>query len=176
MVLDACRERLSQGVKSIADAAMAKSFALAIAKASGLTVLSGSVVGGYSYDDAETQNGVFSGALVEGLLGAAPPDGRGFITVATLADFAQERVSAWVRQHRREHVALSRGIEDDSTNPRSGCHSRSTRADHARSRTTRRRRALALSRLRENIGDILDGRSFEDMKGFLPGMSLPLRR
>lgn len=173
VVLDACRERLSQGTKSIADPAMGKSFAGAIAKATGLTVLAGSTVGGYSYDDLETKNGVFSGALVEGLLGAAPADGRGFITVATLAAFAQERVTTWVRQHRREHLELSRGIEKRFDQLADQL---PLAIDPKRSQAIeeyQRRRALALVRLRENIGDILDGRTFEDIKAFLPSTGLP---
>lgn len=173
VVLDACRERLSEGTSSLAGAAMSKSFAGAISRATGLTVLSAATVGGYAYDDTSQQNGVFSGALVAGLRGAAPADGRGFITVATLAQYAQERVLSWVRMHRQEHVTLSRGIEKrfDET-----AEQLPLAIDPQRSRTMaeyQRRRALALVRLKENIGEILDGRSFDEMKVFLPSGGLP---
>lgn len=111
VLLDACRERLSQGTRAFTDESMSRSFAGAIVRATGLTVLSGSTAGGYSYDDIDKENGVFSGALVEGLLGAAPADERGFITVSTLADFAQARVRSWVARHRRDHLKTSYGIE-----------------------------------------------------------------
>lgn len=173
VLLDACRERLSEGTSSLAGAAMSKSFAGAISRATGLTVLSAATVGGYAYDDTSQQNGVFSGALVAGLRGAAPADERGFITVATLAQYAQERVLAWVRIHRQEHLDQSRGIQKTSDE---WAEQLPLAIDPQRSRTMaeyQRRRALALVRLKENIGEILDGRSFEDMKAFLPANGLP---
>ena len=168
VLLDACRERLSQGTKSIEGEAMSQSFASAIAKATGLTVLSGSTVGGYAYDDSEKQNGVFSGALVDGLCGAAPADERGFITVSTLAEFAQQRVEEWVRQHRSEHLGKSRGIEHRFDEAAKGL---PLAIDPRRSQVIKeyqRRRALALVRLRENIGNILKGRTFDELESFLP--------
>jgi hypothetical protein len=170
VLLDACRERLTPK-RSLADPAMSQSFAAAIAKATGTTVLSGSTAGGYSYDDAKQKNGVFSGALVEGLLGAASADSRGFITVSTLADFAQQRVQAWVQRNRLKHEGLSRGIQsifDEAAkhlplaiDPQ---HARRT-ADY------RRQRKAALGRLRENLGispdAIIRAKPFAAISGYL---------
>jgi sulfatase modifying factor 1 len=173
VLLDACRERLTRQRGTSAATGMSQSFAVAIAPAKGIAVLAGSTVGGYSYDDIETQNGVFSGALVEGLRGAATPDGRGFITVATLAGYAQERVQAWVHEHRFDHRELSRGIEkrfDEAGDllPLAIDPRRSRALEDHQLRLT-----AALLLLRENIGELLDGRSFEDIKAFLAGPNLP---
>jgi formylglycine-generating enzyme required for sulfatase activity len=151
VLLDACRERLTQE-RSVTDAAMSQSFAAAIARATGTTVLSGSTAGGYSYDDKEQQNGVFSGALVDGLLGAAPADRRGFITVSTLAEFAQQRVRAWVQKHRQHHEKLSRGIQSTFDEAAKDL---PLAIDPQRTRQTadyRRQRDAALGKLRENLG------------------------
>jgi formylglycine-generating enzyme required for sulfatase activity len=151
VLLDACRERLTPK-RSLADPAMSQSFAAAIAKATGTTVLSGSTAGGYSYDDAKQKNGVFSGALVEGLLGAASADSRGFITVSTLADFAQQRVQAWVQRNRLKHEGLSRGIQ--SIFEEAAKHlPLAIDPSHARQTANyRRQREAALGKLRENLG------------------------
>jgi len=109
VLLDACRERFSseRGVGP----AMSSSFAKAIAEAQGQAVLAGATVGGYAYDDFDRRNGVFSAAVIDGLRGAAPADERGLITVATLAEFVNDRVLTWVRANRPDLVGRTRGIE-----------------------------------------------------------------
>jgi len=95
VILDACRERLSAATRAgSADAAsaMSQTFAEAIACAAGLVVLSRTTHGGYSYDDFERSNGVFTAAIVDGLRGRAPADERSLITVRSLADYVDQRV------------------------------------------------------------------------------------
>jgi hypothetical protein len=57
ILLDACRERLSQGTRGLEDSPMARSFADAIAQAKGSVILSGATLGGFAYDDASRKNG-----------------------------------------------------------------------------------------------------------------------
>lgn len=111
LLLDACRERLSPS-RALTDehGAMSPSLAEAIAQARGQVVLSGATRGGYSYDDPDRGNGVFTGAVLDGLRGQAPADGRSFITVRLLADFVDRQVAQWIRHNRREHAEVSRGI------------------------------------------------------------------
>jgi hypothetical protein len=80
---------------------MSDSFARAMAGARGQAVLAAASPGGYAYDDPEVCNGVFTRALLDGLQGAAPPDGQGLITVESLAKFTNERVAEWVRKNVR---------------------------------------------------------------------------
>ncbi len=111
VLLDACRHRLSPN-RNLSDqfAAMKASFAEAIAKSHGQVVLSGTVPGGFAYDDAERGNGVFTAAVLDGLQGQAPADDRGFITIRLLAGYVERQVVGWIERHRPEHVGVSRGI------------------------------------------------------------------
>ncbi len=111
LLLDACRENLSL-TRGGADpqGAMGQKLADAIAAARGLVVLSATTLGGYSYDDRDRRNGVFTRALIDGLHGQAPADDRSFITVRLLADFVHQRVVDWVGLNRPDHVEISRGI------------------------------------------------------------------
>ncbi len=113
VLLDACRERLSADTRGGTEpqAAMSPSFAEAIAQASGQAVLTGTAIGGYSYDDLDRGNGVFTGAVLDGLRGQAPVDERGFITVRTLADFVNQQVVEWVRDQDLDHAGAGQGIE-----------------------------------------------------------------
>lgn len=173
ILLDACRERLDSARDVSPDLAMSRSFAEALAAATGLSVLSGSTVGGFSYDDGRSKNGVFSGALIAGLLGAAPADSRGYITLGTLAKFAHERVQSWVRANRPDHVGLSRGIEIRFEGSAHGMPLAINPAQEMAS--YERRRELALERVRENFGAIIDGGTYDRIKALLsvPGRPSP---
>jgi uncharacterized caspase-like protein len=114
LLLDACREPISSDTRSLnvlseVQAVMSAELETAIGKASGLAILSGSTKGGFSYDDLDAQNGVFTKAILDGLGGMASAV-DGFITVTSLADYAQQRVLSWVEQHRPDHLHVSKGI------------------------------------------------------------------
>lgn len=115
LLLDACREPVSKDTRALdalgedGQAVMSEELSRAIGKASGMAVLSGTTKGGFSYDDVRAQNGVFTKAILDGLGGMAPTV-DGFITVSSLADYAQERVQSWVAKYRPEHQHVSRGI------------------------------------------------------------------
>ncbi len=108
--LDACRERLYPVGPRGGAAPMSPSFAAAIADATGQVVFAGATAGGFAYDDPERGNGVFSGAVLDGLRGQAVADERSFITVLQLARFVDRRVVEWVGVNRPEHAELSQGV------------------------------------------------------------------
>jgi hypothetical protein len=110
VLLDACRERLSAGTRGEGNSAMKPSFAEAIAQAKGSVILSAATLGGFAYDDSLRQNGVFTAAVLDGLHGEAPAGQDGWITVRTLADFVQQRVSTWILRNRPEDAVKSLGI------------------------------------------------------------------
>ena len=120
VLLDACRERMSPG-RSLGDpaASMSPGFAKAIGTAKGMVVFSSTTVGGFSYDDPNLRNGVFTAKVIEGLQGAAQPDERGFVTPATLARFLDEQVRRWVALNRPEHKDRSSGISFNVDDQRS---------------------------------------------------------
>jgi hypothetical protein len=120
VLLDACRERLSQARASgrpEPESAMGQAFAKAIAQAKGQVVLSGTTLGGYSYDDAQLQNGVFTASLLDGLRGKAPANAQHLITAQTLADYVDGRVRQWVRLNRPQHAHLSNGMSQKFEGP-----------------------------------------------------------
>jgi len=109
LLIDACREFLkkSRGMKT---EGLSDTFNKALEAAHGTVVLTGTVAGGFSYDDAQSQNGVFTSGVRQGLLGAAGSDERGFITPETLAVYLNERVASWVAQNRKGDREQSTGI------------------------------------------------------------------
>ena len=158
VLLDACRERLISkraGSGPDTESAMGNAFAEAIAAAKGQVVLSGTTLGGYSYDDMDRGNGVFTGAILDGLRGAAPADERHFITVQTLADYVNVQVLQWVSDNRPGHMQLSRGI----TIQTEGAMARTPLAinpDGIRDEKQVRQQK-ALDKLRENLGGPITG-------------------
>jgi formylglycine-generating enzyme required for sulfatase activity len=168
VLLDACRERLSEDTRAAAGSPTAASFAAAIARASGQVVLAAATLGGYAYDDRSQGNGAFTAAVLEGRRGAAPADPRGFITAGTLADFVQERVAAWVARHWPEHAGISRGIsrrvEGEAQSLPLAVNPEQVRAAAA----YRARREAAVTKLWQNRGEVLPGALCDQIEKMLP--------
>ena len=112
VLLDACRERLSRKRAGGAEAAsaMSQAFLKAMQQASGQVVLSAAPLEGYAYDDPKRQNGVFTGAVLDGLRGKAPADDRHVITARNLAHYVDKQVRQWVQLNRPSDAGVSTGI------------------------------------------------------------------
>ena len=120
VLVDACRERLAAGTRAGGvdpASAMGAAFSEAITQASGMVILSATVLGGFSYDDQDRQNGVFSAAVIDGLGGEAPADRRSLVTAQTLAGYVDAQVRDWVADNRPQHIKLSRGITIQAEGP-----------------------------------------------------------
>ena len=114
VLIDACRERLLGNARAGGvdpNSAMGEAFVNAMAAATGQVVLSGATLGGYTYDDNVRRNGVFTAAVIDGLLGGADANEQGLITVDNLARFVNWQVQAWVDENRPDHSAVSGDIE-----------------------------------------------------------------
>ena len=168
VLLDACRERLSQGTRGKDESAMAQSFADAISYATGLVVLSGATLGGFAYDDGKRRNGVFTAAVLDGLRGKASAGPEGWITVRTLADFVQQRVSEWVHRNRPDHVTKSLGIARRIEATAEAL----PLAPHPEAMRERERygvrRETAIARVRANLGKVLTGKLWDQIVAQLP--------
>lgn len=168
VLLDACREQVRRARGEGAGAAMGQGFAEAIANARGLVVLSAATLGGFAYDDPNRRNGVFTGALLDGLRGGAAPGPSGWITVRTLADFVQAQVVAWIRREWPLEEARSRGIgrriEASAEDLPLAPHPSATREREL----YRERRKKALDRVRELQGEVLSGAHWDQVRVLLP--------
>ncbi len=106
--IDACRERMSNDKRGVSEARDVTQLFKAVAQSTGQVVFYGAAPGCYAYDDEERRNGVFTGALLDGL-GCAATGEHGLITVDALADFVNERVLGWLKTHRDRHA--TKGIQ-----------------------------------------------------------------
>ena len=105
IVIDACRERLTDGRRSSQpDARSAAALLRAMDGVHGQVVLSAAAAGQYAYDDDERRNGVFTAALIDGLRCEAVADSRGLITVDSLSSFVEQHVLTWIRKHRNPQI------------------------------------------------------------------------
>ena len=103
LFLDACRELYTDDKRGAGEveSRFGEAFVQAMEAAKGCAVLSGAGLGGLAYDDTTRGNGVFTAALLDGLSGEAPGNADALVTVVELAQFAEERVNAWIRAHKQ---------------------------------------------------------------------------
>ena len=100
ILIDACRQRLTADSRTgEADPRSAAMLIRRMSEVTGQVVMSAAAAGEYAFDDDARRNGVFTGAVVDGLRCEAATDERGLITVETLAAYVEERVLVWVRKH-----------------------------------------------------------------------------
>lgn len=109
VLLDACRAVNSEARGPGKDSS--RGVATAIARVEGEVILSAARPGGNAFPDHDRQNGVFTAAVLDGLRCQAPPDTEGWLRGGSLAWFVNQRVAAWMKQHRPEVPPYSRGIE-----------------------------------------------------------------
>jgi hypothetical protein len=101
ILLDACRERLTRDRRAgDADPRAVAAFMHELAGTKGQAVLSAAAAGDYAYDDPARGNGVFTGAVIDGLHCGAGMDPHGYVTVDTLHAYVLRHVLSWVREHK----------------------------------------------------------------------------
>lgn len=102
ILIDACRERLTRDIRagSASPQSAAARLLEDLGRINGQVVFSAAAPGQYAYDDEVHRNGVFTAAVIDGLRCEAPRDEQGFVTVATLKTYVEDRVLAWVQKHR----------------------------------------------------------------------------
>ena len=111
LFFDACRER--RGSRA---APLPPPFVEAMTETAGQVVFAPS--GEYAWDNPAVRNGAFTAAIIAGLQCKAERDHRGYVTVDTLADYAEKRLRGWVRRYRdpfaRTAVRVSADGHSDS--------------------------------------------------------------
>lgn len=102
LLIDACREDTTRGEKGVTKEAMTDRFQDTLKAAAGQVTLASCDKEQVSYEDPSRGHGVFSYYILEGLLGNAPADHQGFITVHTLFQYAVENTEAWCVANRKD--------------------------------------------------------------------------
>lgn len=164
LLLDACRRRLTRGTRGGDGEGTSDSFVQAISNATGLAVLNSTTLGGYSYEDQSLGNGVFTSAMIRGIRQGLKDDGRGFVTVGSLARYLNEEVQAWIKTKRPNDVEVSRGVVYTIEGQAGTLPLASMSLDAVRRREYLRLRELALQRLRRNIGKVILGMHFDEIQ------------
>ncbi len=159
VLLDACRTPWSDSrAVDDGDSAQSASFVSTIEQARGQVVLAAASPEGYTYEDFEHRNGVFTAAVLNGLQGHAVADGRGFITLEHLADYVDARVRSWAQENHPGHAVgtyggITRILTGEATYLPLAVSPTGWLPVHA----YRQRRDAALARLRQNLSDGPEG-------------------
>jgi formylglycine-generating enzyme required for sulfatase activity len=115
LIADCCRARRQSPVRDFQETEEERQEAMQLSRRlceelaarRGMASLSGTTHGGLTYDDHKAKNGVFTGALLAGLRGAAAVAGKPFITLGDLAAYADQRVSTWIQaNHPKDQRSL----------------------------------------------------------------------
>jgi len=108
--VDACRERMVKGRRSVLASAMGVGGRIHHAR--GQAVFYAAAAGESAYDDFQARNGVFTKTVIDGIkCGAAKP--RGAVTVETLAGYVQRNVQTWIRINRDPDVGSATQVSMD---------------------------------------------------------------
>jgi hypothetical protein len=107
ILVDACRERLSNDGSRAGRADPRSAFTRVMAGVEGEVVISGAGAGGWAYDDEARRNGVFTATLLDGLRCGAAKDWHHFVTVDTLYRYVSREVARWARDHGKRQAKRS---------------------------------------------------------------------
>jgi hypothetical protein len=112
VVLDACREILSVEDGSATQLRTLPAIDLTVnVESNGPFAVLRARVGGPLFDDERRRQGVFTGALLDGLACRAATDDYGRVTMAFLAAHVNRQVTAWMREHLGLTVTEKMGVE-----------------------------------------------------------------
>ncbi|HEX3579600.1 MAG TPA: caspase family protein [Thermoanaerobaculia bacterium] len=100
ILIDTCRERVRRQRSTVPEPLSAAPLIQGMALTVGQVVLYGAAAGRWAYDDDLRQNGVFTGAVLDGLQCRAGIDASGFVTINELAEAVERNVLRWIRANR----------------------------------------------------------------------------
>lgn len=110
LFIDACNNELTatRSPASYRGRQLSKHFIDAISPTAGDAIFLAARPGGYAFDDEERRNGVFTGAVLDGLNCQALEKGHDMVTATSLAEFVDSMVLKW--KNRRFPLAEDRRI------------------------------------------------------------------
>jgi hypothetical protein len=113
--VDACRERAEAGVRSGApDVETVAPLLAKMKRVRGQVIFYAAAANQAAYDDPESQNGVFTRAVIDGL--GCNAQSKAIVTAASLHESVKRRVRDWIRKHKGRDVdpATQISYEGDS--------------------------------------------------------------
>lgn len=112
VLLDVCRESPGNaaGVQREPSELLGEGFLRSIDGTKGSTVLTATSRGGFSFEDERDGNGVFAGAVMDGLRGDAQPGEQADVAVEMLASYLHQQIRDWVAKRRPEQAGINQGI------------------------------------------------------------------
>ena len=115
ILIDACRERLTRDIRSgtASPHSAAAKLLEDLGRINGQVVFSAAAPNQYAYDDDARRNGVFTAAVIDGLRCHAAKDENGFVTVATLNRYVEDRVLGWIQKHRDPNARRATQISSE---------------------------------------------------------------
>jgi hypothetical protein len=118
--IDACRDR-SAGARGVRPQGPLAQY---MKGAIGQVVFYAAAPGNVAYEDEVAKNGVFTKAVIAGLLECGPRTVRGLVTVEKLSRFVEDRVLRWVQNHRDRSALKATQVSmdaDTKTMPLASC-------------------------------------------------------
>jgi Caspase domain len=100
ILIDACRERIRRKRAGEPEQLSAAPLMKRMALTEGQVVLYAAAAGKWAYDDDIRKNGVFTGAVLDGLQCRTGHDGSGMVTVDALSATVERNVLSWIRTNR----------------------------------------------------------------------------
>lgn len=97
ILIDTCRERVRKQRATAPEERSAAPLIRQMGLTEGQVVLYAAAAGKWAYDDDSRQNGVFTGAVLDGLQCRAGHDRSGMVTVDMLATTVERNVLSWIR-------------------------------------------------------------------------------
>ncbi|NQU42875.1 SUMF1/EgtB/PvdO family nonheme iron enzyme, partial [bacterium] len=102
LIVDACREDTARGQKGGGAALMTEEFQNSLKAGAGQITLASCGPSQVSYENDQQGHGVFTYYLIKGLQGEAPPNHKGYITLWTLFQYANDQTKEWCKVNLRE--------------------------------------------------------------------------
>jgi TPR repeat protein len=164
LLLDTCRSRFRRGARGVDGEGMTPSFAATISRATGTCVINSTTLGGLSYEDPQSHNGVFTSAIVRGLREGAVGDARGFVTVDTLVDYVNDEVVSWLCAQQGFEPGAGRGITLQEDVAIRSLPLAASGEEAVAARRDRLMRALSIQRLRRHLGGNLERRQLDELE------------
>jgi hypothetical protein len=113
ILIDACRERVRRQRRGAPEQLSAAPLIQRMGLTEGQVVLYAAAAGKWAYDDDVRQNGVFTGAVLDGLQCRVGHDRSGMVTIDALSATVERSVLTWIRTNRDPSIRSATQVNID---------------------------------------------------------------